>query len=83
MTLREFVEQNGGFVRNVMDDMQHCSKTKNKINEPDKWHENLEVLYNDYYILLGYIKAACEYGHISHKESLSLEDELQLILTEK
>lgn len=81
MSLDEFVNQNNKYARSVLDDMQHLAKVRDKVKEPEQWRKNLERLYNNYYILLGYIRAAHEYKHISFEESMSLERELITVLT--
>lgn len=82
MTLQEFVEQNNG-IRHVFDDMEHRIRTKDKVAEPEEWRKNLDIYYNDYCIIYGYLMAACDYGHISFDERLALEEELILMLTGK
>lgn len=83
MKLREFVDRDGGFVKHVLEDMLHRSDTRDKIADPAQWHENLEILYNDYYSIFGYIEAAYHYNHISFDDEMSLEEELGSLLRKK
>lgn len=81
MTLDEFVNQNNKYARSILDDMRHRAKVRDEVKEPEQWRKNLERLYNNYYILLGYIRAAYEYKHISSEEIMLLERELITLLT--
>lgn len=82
MTLHEFAERNGG-IRSVLDDMEHRIRTRDKVAGPEEWRKNLDIYYNDYYMVLGYLRAAYNYGKVSFEEELALEEELILMLTEK
>lgn len=80
MTLNEFADQHGSFLRDKLNEMRYCAEKSSHIKDVSEYKENLELLYNGYYIFFGYMMAACNYGHISDEEYMTLKDELQAII---
>lgn len=83
MTLQEFADFNGSFVKRTLEDMLHRSKTRDKIADPGLRENNSMVLYNDYYQISGFIEAAYHYGRISFDDQKSFYDELDAIFSLK
>ena len=82
MTLYEFVKKSS-YLNDTFEDMKYRIGEKDKIVELEKWRKNLDVIYKRYYIIMGYLKAAYDYGQISLEEDLALEDELDLVMLGK
>lgn len=81
MTLQEFADHDEGFIKDRLNDMKQQAVMKETIKDSKEWQHNLDRLYGSYYTILGYIWAAYSYKHISWKERMLLEDELEKIIT--
>jgi len=80
MTLNEFADQHGAFLRDKLNEMRYCKKLSSHIKDVTEFEKNLDLMYSGYNIFWGYLMAACDYGHISKKEYMTLKEELQTII---
>lgn len=80
MTLKEFLERQGGYIKDKLDEMQYHAGICDNANDPGKVKDSNDKMLNCFYVLFGYLSAAYDFGHITHEEDEAFRNELNAIM---
>lgn len=79
MTLNEFVEFRGSFIKSTLDSFRFLAEL-NDFLEGQTREENFRLLLKSKCVIEGYIAAAFDYEHISFEDKIQLRKELNAII---